>query len=104
MIQHTIVFSFTDRSEGELDAFITEISEICVSSGLATEFLSTRHAPAPTDEYARIFVSSAMVRMTCDSLATLEQLATSKPLLDFQHREQDRKPYKVVWINHVPLS
>jgi hypothetical protein len=102
MIQHTIVFSFTDRSAEELDAFIAEIGEICVGSGLATDFVSTRHVAAPTDEYARIFISSAMVRMTCDSVETLEQLATSKPLLGFQHREQDRKPYKVVWINHAP--
>ena len=104
VIQHSIVFSFTDRPDDEIDSFLTEIREICVGSGLATDFVSTRHVPAPTDAYARVFVSSAMVRMTCDSVETLEQLATSGPLLGFQHREQERKPYGVVWINHAPLS
>ncbi|WP_188679511.1 hypothetical protein [Subtercola lobariae] len=104
MIQHTIVFSFTDRQAEEQDAFIAEIRSICLDSGLATDFVSTRHIAAPTDEYARVFVSSAMVRMTCESLKTLEQLAVSAPLLGFQHREQDRKPYGVVWINHAPLA
>lgn len=104
VIQHSIVFSFTDRSDDEIDSFLAEIRDICVGSGLATDFVSTRHIAAPTDAYARIFVSSAMVRMTCDSLETLEQLATSGPLLGFQHREQEKKSYGVVWINHAPLS
>ena len=104
MIQHSIVFSFPDRSDADIDAFVTEVREICVGSGLASDFVSTRHVPAPTDAYARTFVSSAMVRMTCDSLETLEQLATSEPLLGFQHREQEKQAYGVVWINHAPLS
>jgi len=104
VIQHSIVFSFTDRSEEEVDSFLAEIRDICVGSGLASDFVSARHIAAPTDAYARVFVASAMVRMSCESLATLEQLATSAPLLGFQHREQDNKPYGVVWINHAPLS
>ncbi len=104
MIQHTIVFSFAERSDSEIDAFISEITEICVGSGLASDFVSTRHVAAPTDAYARTFVPSAMVRMTCDSLETLEKLAVSQPLLSFQHREQEKKPYGVVWINHAPLA
>ncbi len=104
MIQHSIVFSFNDRTDAEIDAFISDITGICVGSGLATDFVSTRHVAAPTDAYARVFVPTAMVRMTCDSLETLEKLATSKELLGFQHTEQDKKPYSVAWINHAPLA
>ena len=69
MICHTLVFSFgEDRTTAECDAFLAEVREICLESGMTSQVEARRHLPLPNDSYAQTFVSSAIVQIFCEDL------------------------------------
>jgi hypothetical protein len=104
MICHTLVFSFgEDRTAAERDAFLAEVREICLESGMTSQVESRPHLPLPNDSYAQTFVSSAIVQIFCEDLGTVEKLSGYDKLLKFEH-DQQQKPYSVVWINHEPIT
>lgn len=104
MICHTLVFSFgEDRTTAERDAFLAEVREICLESGMTSQVETRPHLPLPNDSYAQTFVSSAIVQMFCEDLGTVERLSGYDKLVKFEH-DQQQKPYRVVWINHEPIT
>ena len=104
MICHTLVFSFgPDRTAAERDAFLDEVRAICLESGLTSQVETRPHLPLPNDSYAQTFVSSAIVQLFCQDLATVEKLSGYDKLVKFEH-DQQQKPYRVVWINHEPVT
>lgn len=104
MICHTLVFSFgEDRTTAERDAFLAEVRDICLGSGLTSQVETRPHLPLPNDSYAQTFVSSAIVQLFCADLATVEKLSGYGKLVKFEH-DQQQKPYSVVWINHEPIT
>jgi hypothetical protein len=75
MILHTLVFSFgDDRTPGERDEFLARIKEICLGSGLTQHVATGVHKPAAEDQYAPVFVSSAIAQLLCADMETLGQL------------------------------
>jgi hypothetical protein len=104
MICHTLVFSFgADRTAAEREEFLSTVRQICLDSGLTSQVETRVHLPLPNDAYAQTFVSSAIVQLFCEDLATVEKLSGHDKLVAFQH-DQQRKPYRVVWINHEPIT
>jgi hypothetical protein len=100
MICHTLIFSFgEDRTSAERDEFLAIVRKICLDSGMANQVEPRAHLPLPNDAYAQTFVSSAIVQLFCDDLATVERLSGHDTLVKFEH-DQQQKPYRVVWINH----
>ena len=105
MILHTLVFSFgDDRTPGERDEFLARIKEICLGSGLTQHVGTGVHKPAAEDQYAPVFVSSAIAQLLCDDMETLGQLSAYEPLTTFEQEQQKLKPYRVVWVNSDPLD
>jgi len=104
MICHTLIFSFGEgRTAAERDEFLATVREICLGSGLTSQVETRVHQPLPNDSYAQTFVSSAIVQLFCDDLETVEKLSGYDKLVTFE-REQQQKPYSVVWINHEPIT
>jgi hypothetical protein len=104
MICHTLVFSFgEDRTTAECDAFLAQVREICLESGMTSQVEARLHLPLPNDSYAQTFVSSAIVQIFCEDLDTVQRLSGYDTLVKFEH-DQQRKPYSVVWINHDPIT
>jgi hypothetical protein len=104
MICHTLIFSFgEDRTAADRDEFLATVRKICLDSGMASQVETRAHLPLPNDAYAQTFVSSAIVQLFCDDLATVERLSGHDTLVKFEH-DQQRKPYSVVWINHEPIT
>ena len=105
MILHTLVFSFADRrTPQERDEFLAQIEEICLGSGLTQHVATAVHKPFAEDQYAPVFVSSAIAQLLCADMETLGQLAAYEPLLNFERKQQKLKPYSVVWVNSDPLD
>ncbi len=105
MILHTLVFSFGDRrSPDQRDEFLARIKEICLGSGLTQHVATAVHKPATADQYAPVFVSSAIAQLLCEDMETLGQLAAYEPLVTFEHEQQKITPYGVVWVNSDPLD
>ena len=76
MILHTLVFSFGDRrTPEERDEFLARIREICLGSGLTQHVATGVHKPATEDQYAPVFVSSAITQLLCENMETLGQLS-----------------------------
>lgn len=103
MIQHTLIFSFPDRTEGEIDEFVSEIAALCVRPDAAFDFVSTRHVATVSDAHEPVLVPTVMVRMSFDSVERMEELSASDALNEFRSRQQRLHPYDYVWINHAPL-
>jgi len=104
MICHTLIFSFGEnRTPAQRDEFLATVREICLESGLTSQVETRVHQPLPNDSYAQTFVSSAIVELFCDDLATVEKLSGYNKLVTFEHDQQE-KPYSVVWINHEPIT
>jgi hypothetical protein len=105
MILHTLVFSFGDRrTPEERDEFLAQIKEICLGSGLTQHVATGAHKPATEDQYAPVFVSSAITQLLCENMETLGQLSAYEPLVTFEQEQQKLKPYAVVWVNSDPLD
>jgi hypothetical protein len=103
MICHTLIFSFgTSRTAVERAEFLAAVRGICLDSGMTRQVETREHLPLPNDAYAQTFVSSAIVQLFCDDLATVERLSGHDTLVKFEH-DQQQKPYSVVWINHEPI-
>ncbi len=82
MILHTLVFSFGDqRTPEQRDEFLAQIKEICLGSGLTQHVATGVHKPAAEDQYAPVFVSSAIAQLLCENMETLGQLSTYEPLV-----------------------
>jgi hypothetical protein len=62
------------------------------------------HKPFAEDQYAPVFVSSAIAQLLCAYVETLGQLAAYEPLVTFEREQQKLKPYCVVWVNSDPLD
>jgi hypothetical protein len=104
MICHTLIFSFgADRTAAEREEFLATVRKICLDSGMVSQVEARAHLPLPNDAYARTFVSSAIVQLFCVDLATVERLSGHERLVKFE-RDQQQKPYSVVWINHEPIT
>jgi hypothetical protein len=105
LILHTLVFSFGDRrTPEERDEFLAQIKEICLGSGLTQHVATGVHKPATEDQYAPVFVSSAIAQLLCENMETLGQLSAYEPLVTFEQGQQKLKPYGVVWVNSDPLD
>jgi hypothetical protein len=105
VILHTLVFSFgDDRTPGERDEFLARIKEICLGSGLTQHVATAVHKPAAEDQYAPVFVSSAITQLLCADMETLGRLSAYEPLTTFEQEQQKLKPYGVVWVNSDPLD
>jgi hypothetical protein len=92
------------RSQGERDEFLARIKEICLGSGLTQHVATGVHIPAAEDQYAPVFVSSAIAQLLCEDMETLGQLSAYEPLTTFEQEQQRTKPYGVVWVNSNPLD
>jgi hypothetical protein len=69
MILHTLIFSFGDRrTPEERDEFLAQIKEICLGSGLTQHVATGVHEPATEDQYAPVFVSSAIAQLRFSEL------------------------------------
>jgi hypothetical protein len=105
MITHTLVFSFpVEMSAEEQDQFFIEIRQLMVDQGGAARFEHHAHLPAAGDEYAPVFVASAIAQV---QFSDLDQVDTASALPELQAsigRWQSRYPYKVVWANHAPFA
>jgi len=105
MILHTLVFSFGDRrTPEERDEFLAQINEICLGSRLTQHVATGAHKTATEDQYAPVFVSSAITQLLCENMETLGQLSAYEPLVTFEQEQQKLKPYGVVWVNSDPLD
>jgi hypothetical protein len=105
MILQTLVFSFGDRrTPEERDEFLAQIKEICLGSGLTQRVATGAHKPATEDQYAPVFVSSAITQLRYENVETLGQLSAYEPLVTFEQEQQEPKPYGVVWVNSDPLD
>lgn len=105
MIIHTLVFSFADAMpDDERDQFFAEMKEVVIGSGLADKIDYTPHLRLPDDDYAPVFVASAIAELRCKDLPTLEKLSAYPPLNEFRENWQAKYPYKVVWVNHERLT
>ena len=105
MILHTLILSFGDRrTPEERDEFLAQIKEICLGSGLTRHVATGVHKPATEDQYAPVFVSSAIAQLLCENMETLGQLSAYEPLVTFEQEQQKLKPYGVVWVNSDPLD
>jgi hypothetical protein len=62
------------------------------------------HKPFAEDQYAPVFVSSAIAQLLCADMETLGQLPDYEPLVTFEREQQKLKPYGVVWVNSDPLD
>lgn len=104
-VVHTLVFSFPDAMpDDQRTQFFTEMSDVVMGSGLAQTIDHRPHLRLPDDDYAPVFVASAITEIRCQDLATLETLSGYPALGDFRSRWQAKYPYQVVWTNHQPLS
>jgi hypothetical protein len=81
-----------------------QIKEICLGSGLTQHVATGAHKPATEDQYAPVFVSSAITQLLCENMETLGQLSAYEPLVTFEQEQQKLKPYGVVWVNSDPLD
>ncbi len=105
MILHTLVFSFADhRTPEERDQFLAQIKKICLGLGLTQHVATGVHKLAAEDQYAPVFVSSAIAQLLCADMETLGQLSVYEPLVTFEREQQKLKPYGVVWVNSDPLD
>jgi hypothetical protein len=79
-------------------------AEICLGSGLTQHVATGVHKPAAEDQYAPVFVSSAIAQLLCEDMETLGQLSAYEPLTTFEQEQQKLKPCGVVWVNSDPLD
>ncbi|MFE0171393.1 hypothetical protein ACFWZ2_03685 [Streptomyces sp. NPDC059002] len=105
MIIHTLVFSFSDEMpDAERDQFFVEMTEVILGSGLAEKIDHKPHFRLPDDDYAPVFVSSAIAEISCKDLPTLQKLTGYPELGKFRDKWQAKYPYKVIWVNHEKLT
>jgi hypothetical protein len=105
MITHTLVFSFPVEMPAEArHQFFSEIGQIMVDLGGAAEFVHHAHLPAAENEHAPVFVASAIAQVQFSDLDQLAAASALPELETFIGRWQSRYPYKVVWVNHAPVT
>jgi hypothetical protein len=105
MITHTLVFSFpVDMPAEDRDQFFSEIRQLMVDRGGAAKFEHHAHLPAAEDEHAPVFVASAIAQVQFSDLDQLAAASALPELETFIGRWQSRYPYKVVWVNHAPVT
>ncbi|MBC2876907.1 MULTISPECIES: hypothetical protein [Streptomyces] len=105
MIIHTLVFSFSDSMpEAERNQFFAEMDDVILKSGLAEKIDHKPHLRLPDDDYAPVFVSSAIAEISVQDLPTLQKLTVWPQLNEFREKWQAKYPYKVIWTNHERLT
>jgi hypothetical protein len=105
MIQHTMIVSFEPAiPDGELDQYLRELEELMIGSGRVRAFAARRHIRVAGDDHSPVFVATAVVRLDLADLDALDAAFAIPGTAELIGRWQARHPYKVVWVNHEPLS
>ncbi|MFG2593455.1 hypothetical protein OG379_31900 [Streptomyces sp. NBC_01166] len=105
MIHHTMIVSFDDSvPDAELDRFLKDIEQLMRDSGTILTFAAQRHIRVPADDHSPVFAATAVVQFGFADLDALDASFAAPGVEALIRRWQSRFPYKVVWVNHEPLS
>jgi hypothetical protein len=73
-------------------------------TGFAQSVVARRHVPIPGEEAIPALVATAIVQVAVADTDTLAKAFAAPGLHEVIDRWQSRRPYKVAWANHEPLS
>jgi hypothetical protein len=105
MICHTMLVAFEDPiPDADLDQYLADMEELMIGSGHVRTFAARRHIRVPADDHAPLFVPTAVVQLTVADRAALDAAFAVPGTEALIARWQARHPYKVVWVNHEPLT
>jgi hypothetical protein len=105
MISHTMIVAFDSSiPDTDLDQYLKDIENLMMDSGHVQTFTARRHIRVPADDHSPVFVASAIVQLDVADLDALNAVFTLPGTEELIRRWQSRYPYKVVWVNHEPLS
>lgn len=105
MLNHTMVVSFADPIPyAELDQFLREMEQVMQTAGAIESFAARRHIAVPADEHSPVFVATAVVQLGLTDLDALNASFAVPGVDELIERWQARRPYRVVWVNHEPLT
>ncbi|MDW6064620.1 hypothetical protein SAZ11_50210 [Streptomyces sp. FXJ1.4098] len=105
MIHHTMIVSFEDSiADSDLNEYLKDVENLMMGSGHVQTFSAKRHIRVPGDDHAPVFISTAVVQLGLTDIDALNATFAMPEAVELIRRWQSRYPYKVVWVNHEPLT